>query len=63
MSSSTFTATSPQQPTLFGRGGYNGPNEDEEDKSRLAFGEDRRDGYNKTARGADDDDSGRGGYN
>jgi hypothetical protein len=64
MSSFTMT-TSPQQPTLFGRGGYNGPNDDDDDSrsaiidSTMNFG---RGGYN---RGGDDDDEedGRGGYN
>ena len=64
MSSTTFTTTT-QQPSLFGRGGYNGPaNSDDEEDSRsftlsLNFG---RGGY---SRGPDDDEEedGRGGYN
>jgi hypothetical protein len=64
MAASTFTSTSTQQPTLFGRGGYNGPASSEDDDNATFspptnFG---RGGYN---RGGDDDDEedGRGGYN
>jgi hypothetical protein len=69
MASSTFTSTftSTQAPTLFGRGGYNGPADaDNDDDSRspsafsapMNFG---RGGYN---RGDDDEEEdGRGGYN
>jgi hypothetical protein len=62
MASTTFTST--QSIVLFGRGGYNGPAEGEDDDSHsssqpMNFG---RGGYN---RGPDDDDEedGRGGYN
>lgn len=69
MAASTFTSTSTQAPTLFGRGGYNGPadaDSDEDSRSPtsstfntpLNFG---RGGYN---RGDDDEEEdGRGGYN
>jgi hypothetical protein len=59
MSSSTFTTFTTSKPTLFGRGGYNGPNDDDEESRTLTFG---RGGYNK---GPDDDEEedGRGGYN
>jgi hypothetical protein len=66
MSFSKNISFTTQAPTLFGRGGYNGPNDaDSDDDSRspiaapLNFG---RGGYN---RGGDDDEEedGRGGYN
>ncbi|KAG0648194.1 hypothetical protein D0Z07_5333 [Hyphodiscus hymeniophilus] len=64
MSFSTTSSFTTQAPTLFGRGGYNGPAKDEDEDSfsmsaPLNFG---RGGYN---RGDDDDDEedGRGGYN
>lgn len=52
-------------PMLFGRGGYNGPAEEEEDERSSSFGTPLnfgRGGYN---RGGDDDEEedGRGGYN
>jgi hypothetical protein len=63
MAASIFNSTS-TMPIISGRGGYNGPAEDEEDDSfslgsPLNFG---RGGYN---RGPDDDEEedGRGGYN
>jgi len=62
MASTTFPST--QSIVLFGRGGYNGPAEGEDDDSHsssqpMNFG---RGGYN---RGPDDDEEedGRGGYN
>jgi hypothetical protein len=62
MASTTFTST--QSIVLFGRGGYNGPAEGEDEDSHsssqpMNFG---RGGYN---RGPDDDEEedGRGGYN
>ena len=65
MAASSFNSTpsSTMPISNFGRGGYNGPAEDEEDEYTLSaplnFG---RGGYN---RGPDDDEEedGRGGYN
>ena len=65
MSFTKNTSFATQAPTLFGRGGYNGPSNESEDEDSytmaapLNFG---RGGYN---RGPDDDDEedGRGGYN
>ncbi|KAG9233052.1 hypothetical protein BJ875DRAFT_379388 [Amylocarpus encephaloides] len=69
MASTTFS----HPPTLFGRGGYNGPasSEEDNDNSRpcpaMNFG---RGGYNGTRgrctgerRGDDEEEDGRGGYN
>jgi hypothetical protein len=63
MSSFTLFSQACQQPTLFGRGGYNGPNEDEEDKATCSppLINQGRDGYNKSS--SNKDDEGRGGYN
>lgn len=62
-SKSTSTSTSTTHtPPLFGRGGYNGPNDaDEDDDSRTPLLNLGRGGYN---RGDDDEEEdGRGGYN
>ena len=62
----TSSSTSTQAPTLFGRGGYNkGDNDDDDDERTLTLGAPTnfgRGGYNK---GGDDDEEedGRGGYN
>ncbi|KAH8594608.1 hypothetical protein B0O99DRAFT_687390 [Bisporella sp. PMI_857] len=61
----TSSSAATQAPTLFGRGGYNGPNEDSEEDSRMPLGgaplNFGRGGYN---RGDDDEEEdGRGGYN
>lgn len=61
---STSSAFGTQAPTLFGRGGYNAPNDnDEDDEHRMSMPVNMgRGGYN---RGDDDDEEedGRGGYN
>jgi len=62
--SMTSSASGTQAPTLFGRGGYNGPNDkDDEEEEKRTMVNHGRGGYN---RGDDDDDEeedGRGGYN
>lgn len=55
----TFTTTtSPMQPLNFGRGGYNGPNKNDEDEDSF------RPIVSSLRRGDDDEEEdGRGGYN
>ena len=65
MSLSNISSFATQAPSLFGRGGYNGPAEDEDDDSfcvaaPVNFG---RGGYNRGPDDDDDEDDGRGGYN
>ena len=62
----TSSSTSTQAPTLFGRGGYNSPNDNESDEDSrqpsgfpVNFG---RGGYNKSG-DDDEEEDGRGGYN
>jgi hypothetical protein len=63
MSSTTFT-TATQQPTLFGRGGYNGPANSDDDEDSRSFTTSLNFGRGGHSRGPDDEEEdGRGGYN
>jgi len=60
----TSSSTSTQAPTLFGRGGYNGDDDSDDDSRQPSgfpanFG---RGGYNKSG-DDDEEEDGRGGYN
>jgi len=65
MSSSSST----QLPTLFGRGGYNSPNDNNSSLNTLSTSTSTlilnygRDGYNKSLKAGGAEDEGRGGYN